>query len=616
MRTRALRVLACGAMLVAMIMSTSVGSHAAPNVTINFEVLSATTLDMTGCPASARTFGPMIPGPPVAATDACTIAFGSSNDSSMLKLYQQDSSGDAMFARPDGTPNAGFGTDGKVAIDFPEGAANAKWGTMLTDGSYLAVGNVNNAGDEHVALARIQSDGTPDTSFGDAGTGRKIHNFFPGTSEVAWDGVVDPDGKITMVGNVSWPDMRVNNAIIMRFDASGQPDLSFNGTGIRELDAFGYDTFTSIVRLPTGSYMAAGCKCNGTDGGDPLLARVLADGTLDTSFGTGGSLVPTTWGTHVIIEDALLLPSGKLLVSGTRDTGSGKRGFVARINQQGALDTTYGTGGIVEVPTMAAANGLTLADPSGAAWLAGRSGPVFDAMLARITAGGAIDTTWAGTGVVTVDIGNGGNDSVYGVVGSSDRSAYVAGDAGGDMHVLAIRDSSTTPLDPAFSADGKALADFGGGYDFATELFWGRSGAVMAVGSANPGPNADFGFFSLQSGGSIADYDGTTAKFISADTQSAFGACLEARSGAGATEGWTLDANGQCTTTDTDPWFGIARTSSDTTSKVLGTPNVGVVDASASIRFGIKVGSGVTPGAYAAPLTFEVIAPNGCSGPC
>jgi uncharacterized delta-60 repeat protein len=525
-------------------------------------------------------------------------------------MYQADGAGDAMFARSDGTPNTGFGPGGKVAISFPEGAANPKWGAMQGDGKYVAAGNVDVAGDAYVALARVSATGIPDApAFGDAG-GRKIHNFFVGRPEVAWDGFVAADGDIVMVGTMDWPDARVNNALVMRFDANGQPDLTFNGTGVLEVDHAGYDMFKAIVPLESGSYLALGCSCDPFVDDHPLIARVRSDGTLDPSFGTGGVVEPTTWGTDAIIEDALVLASGKLLVSGQRDTGSGMRGFVARIDAAtGALDATYGTLGIVEVPTMASTGGLDLASPDGAAWLAGRSGTgPFNAMLARITSGGVVDTSWSGTGVATVDVGAATNDSSYGVLAAGDGSAYVGGDASGDMHVLALRNSSVAPLDTSFSSDGKTTADFGGGYDFAVELFWGREGTIMSVGTAVVG-NADFGFFALAGGSTIPDYGGA-AVFGSANTQAAFGACLEGRSGSGVTGGWTLDGSGSCTAVVGDPWNAIADTPADASAKVLGSPTVGVVDATATIRFGVKSAL-ATPGrSYAAPIVLEVVAPN------
>lgn len=70
---------------------------------MTFGVASATNIDPSGCLTSTpgvTAFGTVQPGIPVATTQDCTVVFGSSNDSSMLRLYQQDGGGGAMVPGP------------------------------------------------------------------------------------------------------------------------------------------------------------------------------------------------------------------------------------------------------------------------------------------------------------------------------------------------------------------------------------------------------------------------------------------------------------------------------------------------------------------------------------
>ena len=78
----------------------------------------------------------------------------------------------------------------------------------------------------------------------------------------------------------------------------------------------------------------------------------------------------------------------------------------------------------------------------------------------------------------------------------------------------------------------------------------------------------------------------------------------------GVAGGWTVDPGGSCTAVVGDPWTGIADDSSAPTAKVLGSPTSGVINATATIRFGVKTALAQTPRSYSAPIAIEVIAPN------
>jgi len=110
-----------------------------------------------------------------------------------------------------------------------------------------------------------------------------------------------------------------------------------------------------VAVQPDGKIVAAGCIWSYGDGGPKtefLLARFAADGTLDTTFGTGG-IVSTEIGHAAEARTVLLQPDGKILVVGS--TGgeecylqqNGTPEFaLARYNPDGSLDPTFGSAGI------------------------------------------------------------------------------------------------------------------------------------------------------------------------------------------------------------------------------------------------------------------------------
>ena len=79
---------------------------------------------------------------------------------------------------------------------------------------------------------------------------------------------------------------------------------------------------------------------------DIALARFRADGTLDSTFGAGGPDYAESWLYRDIASGLIQQPDGKLVVAGTTTNSSGSDRMVfARFNADGTLDTTFGTGG-------------------------------------------------------------------------------------------------------------------------------------------------------------------------------------------------------------------------------------------------------------------------------
>ncbi len=620
-QTRALmrvrRALACGAIVAAAVAASVGGSQAASsNVTVTLDVLSSTTMDPSGCPASARRFGTVLPDSSVVTAAPCAISFGSSNNSSMLKLYQEDAFGDAMFARSDGsTMDAAFGPGGMRALTFPEGNADAKFGALQPDGQYVVGGRVQAGGDWDSAILRIGPTGTLDPSFGDAATGRKVHDFAPTYDEILIDGFVEPNGKVVAAGKRSDAGLNFDNTMLVRFTAAGQPDPTFGGgDGMIDVDSAGWDEWWGLTTAPGGRYVTVGCSC-GFGTGDALIGRFNSDGTPDTTFSSTG-IVERTWGTTFSkLSTIVPLASGKFIVGGVRDNGAGSRTYVARLNADLSLDTTYGAVGFREIPALDGGIGrISLAGTDGSVWVPGHvdasgGGAGWDAGVARIDGAGNIDTSWNATGSASANHGGASNDWGYASLSLGDSSVLVSGGStagSGEFHMMAFTNGGTAGLDSGFSSDGKQLLDISsGGFDYAVESFWGREGRIVSIGSAN---NA-FGVAVFAGGGTIPDYGGG-AVFGSGNTQSTFGACLEARAGAGVAGGWTVDPGGACTAVVGDPWNSIADTAASPTAKVLGSPTPGVINATATIRFGVKTALAQTPRSYTAPLVFEVIAPD------
>jgi hypothetical protein len=85
---------------------------ATSNLTVTMTVMSNTTIDATGCATSTpgvTSFGTVLPGTGVRTSADCTVRFGSSNDTSTLRIGQLDRFGAAMFEHSRGAMHATLG---------------------------------------------------------------------------------------------------------------------------------------------------------------------------------------------------------------------------------------------------------------------------------------------------------------------------------------------------------------------------------------------------------------------------------------------------------------------------------------------------------------------------
>jgi uncharacterized delta-60 repeat protein len=242
-----------------------------------------------------------------------------------------------------------FGSGGGSAIsvnanDYPVRVFVLSDGKILIAGESVFVG-VHILGANPI-LARLNSNGTLDSSFGSSGV---VNGSGAGNATVE-DAILQPDGKIVLVGgaNPSYNQPPLDFAV-ERFNSDGSRDTTFGGGTGYVITSIGgsYDSASAIVYLPGGKLLAAGStRGTMTSPGALDFVRYNSDGSLDQTFGDGGILYyllgqNNSW---PAVYDMKLLPDGKLLLTGNNAAGGD---FLARVNPDGSFDTTFGTNGFV-----------------------------------------------------------------------------------------------------------------------------------------------------------------------------------------------------------------------------------------------------------------------------
>src|SRR5262249_31394343 len=176
---------------------------------------------------------------------------------------------------------------------------------------------------------------------------------------------VQSDGKILVQANgVDTANNNAKSTVLVRYNADGTLDTAFGTNGVQQAqslqDAEFAGAFSSALPLAGGKTLVVGTTQSSGDGGDFLIKRFNADGTVDTTFGANGrvaisigqnvtSSVPgfAPVGSADNAYRAAVQPSGQIVVVGTTNDGNGKQFAMVRLNADGGLDSTFGTGGKV-----------------------------------------------------------------------------------------------------------------------------------------------------------------------------------------------------------------------------------------------------------------------------
>jgi uncharacterized delta-60 repeat protein len=245
--------------------------------------------------------------------------------------------------RADGSLETSFGNGGVVQVAFPGfPTSEASAVHALSDGMILLTGSVNLGYPSYtasLAMARLTASGSRDTAFGTDGL---VTTSMPGTDLASFGSAVTADGKIVLVG-WSWPTGGSTSTLIAQYLASGSVDPSFNRGKPKVVDLARRqsDSATSVAITSGGAILTLSEVSTRSSGMEIGLVLLQPNGSFTPAFGSHGTVVsdPTI---HSDRSRALLLQSdGKILVA-----GSGSDPDVVRFTSSGALDPTFGSGGV------------------------------------------------------------------------------------------------------------------------------------------------------------------------------------------------------------------------------------------------------------------------------
>lgn len=387
-----------------------------------------------------------------------------------------------------GDLDVGFSGDGlavfRVGSDDDHGFAIA----VQSDDKVVVAGSQLD-GDENFALIRLTSAGALDTTF--SVDGRATATFLGGDDR-AFAVAVQADGKIVSAGFAT-PAGNADFAVA-RHTAGGVLDTGFHNDGrVTTLIGAGDDVGRALAIQSDGKILVAGYSWNGSDD-DFALVRYASDGSLDAGVGAldgDGKLTTDFAGADDRAMAIAVQPDGRILVGGT----SGTDIALVRYEPDGDLDTSFGTGGSVITDLGGIEQGFALAlQTDGRILLAGSRADAGgeDAIVLRYDSDGTLDTAFDDDGVQTVPFST-GPDRAYAIRLQNDGDILVGGVAEGaaDNDFALARLTSDGALDVDFGTDGMVLTDFGAGDDVAQALALQSTGRILLAGYAANGTDDD-----------------------------------------------------------------------------------------------------------------------------
>jgi uncharacterized delta-60 repeat protein len=286
---------------------------------------------------------------------------GTANDGKIIEEGENVDTPDLLLARynANGTVDTTFGTGGEVTTAIPGVSELTDFlpfgaGVVMT-GNGQIVTLATDVFSSQIVLARYNSDGSLDTTFGQAGFVVKTipgSDGDPGTSNL----LQEPDGTLIVTD-----EQPSNGWEMYGFNANGTVDTSFGNQGVVTTAAPG-GPWGAVEYLDSGTANDGKIVLVGSNGflgtaGPLVLARYNANGSLDTTFGNGG-LLQTQLNMGQMMQ-AALDPSGRIVVSGWNY--SLNETSLARFNVNGTPDATFGNGGLVTATFGVQSRGYALA---------------------------------------------------------------------------------------------------------------------------------------------------------------------------------------------------------------------------------------------------------------
>ncbi len=236
--------------------------------------------------------------------------------------------GSLLFAQP-GTLDIDFSDDGIEGPLFTTGYHGPNLSAVLSDGTAITASSPVGS----FRLTRMWANGTWDAPASAQGLQYGDGILYSEVTSI----IALPGDKVLVVGTC----MNSGRVGAAQYLSTLEPDATFgtNGSVVMDLGST-TQSLSCVERLNDGRLLLGGTSGEGASDSYMTLVMLQANGSIDVSWGTGGILVFASLPV-ANVNTIDVLPDGRLLVAG----GAGANSLLMRLLANGELDTSFGTTG-------------------------------------------------------------------------------------------------------------------------------------------------------------------------------------------------------------------------------------------------------------------------------
>lgn len=316
---------------------------------------------------------------------------------------------------------------------------------------------------------------------------------------------VQSDGKIVISGTLM-DATSTFKFFAARFHPNGAFDTSFNGTGFNATHVGPNNHYAWAMALQNDGKILVGGETNSETTRNPVMLRYNTDGTLDTTFGSGGKVVITISSILAPFFNLAVQSDGKILAT----TGY----EVFRFLNDGSLDPLFGTfgmvAGLIDPDGLSPGAEAIAVLPGGKILVAGRT-------IFRLFPNGIRDATFGASGSMSLPL------STISLALQNDGKILAASHLYNDINqtnldFAVVRLLPDGGLDPAFNSTGQAGYDFGPGRkDFVQKVVTQPDGKIILIGGSckNDDSGVDLAAVRFNPNGSRDDTFGPGGRVLS-----------------------------------------------------------------------------------------------------
>ena len=372
----------------------------------------------------------------------------------------------------DQNPNTFIGRsgDGLGGYDFAGRIDDARiYARALNGDDVAAVATGSDATAASVAIAVQATNDAPTFAVGDGNTVSPLATQADGAVDVA----ILSDGRYLVLSGVNTATTGQDiDFALTRYNADGTVDSSFGTDGTVITAVNGNNEAAHALAVQDDGRIVVVGSYTPTASTDSIVLRYNADGTLDNTFdGDGMAMFSLSATSSDVLRDVAIDSNGNIVATGYGSVSGDERAYVIRLTTNGSLDSGFASGGVFEYATAGEdvrANALALTSDGGIT-IAGsetRAG-VTDAFVLRLLDNGMPDASLNGSGVATL-VFSGANGSANALAIDGQGRIVLAGttDLSGSGDTYVWRLEADGSPDATFGSSGTGIALVAAGSPF------------------------------------------------------------------------------------------------------------------------------------------------------